>query len=45
MHVGGLALVHGGVVGLQVGEAHFPGEDDIACKRVLCRRFKGVSSI
>ena len=37
MGIGGLTLVHGRVVGLQVGEAHLPGEDDVAGKRVFCR--------
>ena len=43
MGIGGLTLVHGRVVGLQVGEAHLPREDDVAGKRVFCRRLKDVS--
>lgn len=41
VHVRGFALVHGRVVGLQVGEADFTGGDDVPGERALCQGSKG----
>lgn len=40
VRVGGLALVHGRVVGLQVREADLPGGDHITGKWIFCRRLE-----
>lgn len=45
MHVRGFALVHGRVVGLQVGEADLAGGDDVPGKRAFCQGSKGGGSI
>lgn len=40
--VGGLTLVHGRVVRLQVGEADLPGERNVISKWVFCKRSDDV---
>lgn len=45
VHVRGFALVHGRVVGLQVGEADFTGGDDVPGERALCQGSKGSGLI